>query len=167
MNDRLSNIMLLVVQLILPSNDWSCHISWNLTVTEHALTYDLGQLVARSAPTYARPYETFCYRTIIRTTCRAIDCNRSQKPIAACDRNSVSHQTFTIGCMYFKSTKIARPKKSYDPVWLKPYREALGSVHLCEKLPKYHEIRLITLPSKRSNIKEGADNQTTWQNVKY
>ncbi len=114
MNDRLSNIMLLVVQLILPSNDWSCHISQNLTVTEHAPTYDLGRLVARSAPTCARPNVKFCYRKIIRTTSRAI---------AACDRNSVFHQTFTIDCVYFKSTEIARPKKSYDPVWLKPYTE--------------------------------------------
>ncbi len=32
------------------------------------------------------------------------------KPIAACDQNSVSHQTFTIGCMYFKLTEIAWPK---------------------------------------------------------
>ncbi len=32
------------------------------------------------------------------------------KPISACDQNSGSHQTFTIGCMYIKSTEIARPK---------------------------------------------------------
>ncbi len=46
-------------------------------MTEHAPTYDLRRLVARSAPTYARPYAQFCYCTIIRTTCRAIHCNRS------------------------------------------------------------------------------------------
>ncbi len=46
-------------------------------MAEHAPTYDLRRLVARSAPTYARPYEKFCYRTIIRMACRAIHCNRS------------------------------------------------------------------------------------------
>ncbi len=76
----------------------------------HLRTTWANCMVARSAPTVARPNEKFCYRTIIRTTSRAIDCNRSQTSIAACERHSVSHQTFTIGCMYLKSTEIARAK---------------------------------------------------------
>ena len=71
---------------------------------------------------YDRSYVQSCHESsVIRSIARPVVRLRLQqfaKPIAACDQNSVFHQTFTIDCMYFTSTEIARPKKLYDLVWL-------------------------------------------------
>ncbi len=118
------------------SRSWLYHQSWTIDgkiscVWSDSWSYPLtiGRAFSRRTLcnwtcTYARLGPTGCsICEDLCTTRRAVllsydhshdlSCDWHQqvaKPIAACDQNSVTHQTFTIGCLYFKSTEIPRPK---------------------------------------------------------
>ncbi len=67
--------------------------------------YDLRRLVHHPVPTISSVIVRAFAQPVVLLTITGRKTNRCMR-----SKNSVFHQTFTIGCMYFKSTEIARPK---------------------------------------------------------